>query len=407
MALKKSEKLRLGLVGLGAAGRAFLPAILGHDRFELAAVAEPDKQSHAEIREQLGAASFDSLRSMLAGCALDAVYIGTPTELHRDHVALVCAAGKHVLTEKPMSTSLDGAKAMVACAQQAGVHLLVGHSHSFDLPIRTMHEIIASGELGRVRMINTWCFTDWVYRPRRPDELNPELGGGVTYRQGAHQFDVIRLLGGGMLKSVRATIFDWDPNRKSMGAHMAYLQFEDGATATAVYNGYGHLPGAELCFDIGEWGLRQGEKERVPIAKMSAAPADELAAKRKRAKTAIPAVAPFQPFFGLTIVSCERGDLRQSPDGIYVYTHEGRREIALPADCNPRSLVLDEFADAIQGKAPPLHDGRWGLANLEVCAAAISSSQSGQEIELRHQVPVASRGLGDSATTIRRAAENV
>jgi len=50
--------------------------------------------------------------------------------------------------------------------------------------------------------------------------------------------------------------------------------------------------------------------------------------------------------------------------------------------------VLDEFADAILGRAPALHDGRWGLANLEVCAAAIASSRSGRDVELIHQVAV-------------------
>jgi phthalate 4,5-cis-dihydrodiol dehydrogenase len=389
----RSERLRLGLVGLGAAGRAFLPAILAHDSFTLAAVADPDNQARAEIEQQAGAPGFDSLPSMLAGSDLDIVYIGTPTELHRDHVMLACAAGKHILTEKPMSTSLDGAKAMVDAAQAAGVLLMVGHSHSFDLPIRSMREIIAAGTLGRVRMIQTWCFTDWIYRPRRPDELNPDLGGGVTYRQGAHQFDVIRLLGGGMLKSVRATTFDWDPARKSIGAHIAYLQFSDGAAATAVYNGYGYLPSAELCFDIGEWGLPQKPEDRPPRVRTGTqvSAADELAAKRKRAKTAIPAAAPFQPFFGLTVVSCERGDLRQSPQGIYLYSESGREEIVLPTDRSPRSLVLDELADALLRDVPPIHDGRWGLANLEVCAAAIASSQSGRDVELVYQVPVPAR----------------
>ena len=104
----RSERLRLGLVGLGAAGRAFLPAVLAHNSFTLAAVADPDRQARAEIEQQTGAPGFDSLPSMLAGSDLDIVYIGTPTELHRDHVMLACAARKHVLTEKPMSTSIDG-----------------------------------------------------------------------------------------------------------------------------------------------------------------------------------------------------------------------------------------------------------------------------------------------------------
>ena len=86
-------------------------------------------------------------------------------------------------------------------------------------------------------------------------------------------------------------------------------------------------------------------------------------------------------------MSCERGDIRQSPDGLLVYSDKGRDEIALPKDNSPRDLVMAEFADAIAGKATT-HTGRWGLANLEVCAAAIESSRSGREIELKHQVAV-------------------
>ena len=86
-------------------------------------------------------------------------------------------------------------------------------------------------------------------------------------------------------------------------------------------------------------------------------------------------------------MSCERGDIRQSPDGLLVYSERGREAIALPKDKSPRDLVLEEFAEAIAGK-PTTHSGRWGLANLEVCTAAIESSRSGKEIELIHQVPV-------------------
>ena len=120
---------------------------------------------------------------------------------------------------------------------------------------------------------------------------------------------------------------------------------------------------------------------------MALTPEQELEAKRKRAKNAIPASAPHQPHFGLTLVSCERGDIRQSPDGLFVYSENGRETIALPTDRSPRALVLEEFAAAIGG-AETTHSGRWGLANLEVCTAAIESSRSGKEIELVHQVPV-------------------
>ena len=63
-----------------------------------------------------------------------------------------------------------------------------------------MREIVASGALGRVRMIHTWNFTDWMARPRRAAELDVGQGGGVTYRQGAHQIDILRLIGGGLVQ---------------------------------------------------------------------------------------------------------------------------------------------------------------------------------------------------------------
>lgn len=382
-----APKIGIGIVGMGAAGFAFLPAIRNSAQFRLAAVAEPAADVRAAVAEETGVAGHADLAAMLRQADVDAVYVATPTDLHPEHVALCCAAKKHVLTEKPMAVRVEQAQAMIDAAERAGVALQVGHSHSYDLPIRRMREIVASGTLGRVRMIHTWNFTDWMARPRRPAEFDVEQGGGVTYRQGAHQIDILRLIGGGLVKSVRAATFDWDESRRSIGAHTICLNFADGTAATAVYNGYGHFPGTELTGGVGEWGLAEQPSRRAE-PKPALSPEQELAAKRKRARNAIPASAPHQPHFGLTLASCERGDIRQSPDGLLVYSEKGREEIALPKDKSPRDLVLEEFADAIAGK-PVTHTGRWGLANLEVCAAAIESSRSGREIELKHQVAVA------------------
>jgi phthalate 4,5-cis-dihydrodiol dehydrogenase len=384
------RRYRMGVAGVGAAGQAFLPAIRRHPGFELAAFAEPVAEIRDSVTADTGAAGYPDLPVMLKDAAIDVLYIATPTDLHPEHAALAFGAKKHVLTEKPMAVRLDQARTMIAQARSAGLTLLVGHAHGYDLPIQRMREIIASGQLGRVRMIHTWNFTDWVYRPRRPDELLPDAGGGVTFRQGSHQFDIVRLLGGGEVRSVRATTFDWDPQRSTIGAHTVFMQFADGTAATAVYNGYGHFSAMELCGDISEWGLLQPADQRKPAPRSGAGEdtALELAAKRGRAKTAIPEQAPYQPTFGLTIVNCERGDIRQSPRGLYIYTANGREEIALPTDKSPRNLVLDELHGAIRGERIPVHDGAWGLANLEICVAAIKSSQTGSEIVLQHQVPV-------------------
>ncbi|MEP6657404.1 MAG: Gfo/Idh/MocA family oxidoreductase [Betaproteobacteria bacterium] len=385
-----TDVIRIGIVGLGVAGRAFIPAIKAHPRLRLVAVAEPVAEVRKSVTDEHDIAGYDTLEAMLRDAGLNAVCIATPTELHPEHVLQALAAGKHVLVEKPMAAQMDEARAMIAAADTAGLVLVVGHSHSYDLPIRRMREIIAGGTLGRVRMVNTWCFTDWIYRPRRADELDSSKGGGVTYRQGSHQFDIIRLLCGGMVRSVRARTFDWDRDRRAIGAHIAYLDFEDGAAATAIYNGYGHFSSMDLCFNVTEWGFVQAPESRTPARRPSSdvSAEAELQAKQQRAKHAIPGNAPYQPFFGLTVVSCERGDIRQLPTGLAIHSERGQTHIALPADRTPRDLVMAEFHDAVTGTAPALHDGRWGLANLEVCTATIHSSETGRDVLLKEQVPV-------------------
>ncbi|BCQ27886.1 Gfo/Idh/MocA family oxidoreductase (plasmid) [Caballeronia sp. NK8] len=380
-----AKRVRIGIVGFGTAGRAFVPAIVKHAGFVFAGFADPSEAVRERGAQEFGVAAYESIDALIEHGALDAVYVASPTTLHRAHVERAARAGKHVLVEKPMAANLDDARAMVAAADTAGIVLLAGHSHSYDQPIHAMRELIASGELGRVCMVHTWCFTDWIYRPRRPDELDVSQGGGVTLRQGSHQFDIIRLLAGGAARSVRAKTFDWDPERRATGAHTVFIEFADGAAATAVYNGYGRFASAELCFDIGEWGFPAQSRAIARPANIE----DELRAKAERARNAIPASAPNQPFFGLTLVSCERGEMRQSAKGLFVYTSDGKREIDLPTDVSPRELVMREFHDAISGRKRAIHDGRWGLANLEVCAAAIASSERGEEVFLEHQVALA------------------
>ncbi len=394
--------LRMGVAGMGTAGIAFVAPIQKHRGFEWVAFAEPDPAVRQRCRETYGVAAYVSLAEMLEHPGLDAVCIATPTAGHARQALEVAAAGKHILVEKPMAVTLDDARAMVAAADRAAVVLLVGHSHSRDLPIRRMRELVESGALGRVGMVNTWCYTDWMHRPRRPDEFDLAQGGGVTFRQGSHQFDVLRLLCGGRARSVRARTFDWDPERRSIGAHSVCIDFEDGALATAIYNGYGGFLSTELTHHISEWGFAQEPAARPQRRRLGASSAEEeLRAKQSRAFSAIPPAAPHQPVFGLTLVSCERGDIRQSPQGLCVYDEGGVREIVLPTDRSPRDCVLDEFHAAVRGHAPAVRDGRWGLANLEVCVAAMESSRLGREVALREQVATrpADREASPSSTT--------
>src|SRR6185503_3743550 len=107
-----------------------------------------------------------------------------------------------------------------------GVHLVVGHSHSFDTPILRTRGLIASGAYGAVRMIHAMNYTDFLRRPRRPEELDTAQGGGAVFNQAAHQVDIVRLLGSGRAKTVRAATGAWDRTRPTEGAYSALLTFE-------------------------------------------------------------------------------------------------------------------------------------------------------------------------------------
>jgi predicted dehydrogenase len=94
-------------------------------------------------------------------------------------------------------------------------------------------------------------------------------------------------------------------------------------------------------------------------------------------------------WFGVILASFERGDVRQSPNGLYVYGDNGRREIPVLEDRGTGRVELEELWGALTENKPITHDGRWGMATLEVAVAIMQSARERREIRLTHQVPLA------------------
>ena len=393
---KHSPVLRIGILGLGIAGSSMIPAILKNPNIKLTAASTRNQTRLDKFTADYNAEGYQNAEDLCRSKNVDAIYIATPTELHTDHVLMAAEHKKHIIVEKPLAISLEASDIMIQAAERNGIQMIVGHSHSFEPPIKKIREIIQSGQLGEVRMIHNWYYNDWLYRPRTPEELDTSLGGGVTFRQGSHQFDIIRLIGGGMVRSVRAAAGRWDKARPTEGNHTVFLDFENGTAATAVYNGYDHFHSTELTSGIGEGGPVNTTGVYAASRKMLKhiqTPQDEAALKTaagyggERAKKYSDDVQ-HHPFFGLTIVSCEKGDIRQSPEGLLVYGEDEKYEIKLPKNVTGRDEVLREFYDAVYLDRPATHDGRWAKANLEVCLAALESSKQRKEIMLAHQVEV-------------------
>src|SRR5205823_1844028 len=93
-------------------------------------------------------------------------------------------------------------------------------------------------------------------------------------------------------------------------------------------------------------------------------------------------------WFGVTVASFERGDVRQSPNGIYIYDDDGRREVEVFGGRGTGLLEMKDLYDAVFHNKPLTHDGRWGFATLEVGLAITQSARERREILLSHQCAI-------------------
>jgi phthalate 4,5-cis-dihydrodiol dehydrogenase len=391
------RQLRIGVAGLGRAFMLMLPTFNAHPRIRLVAASDPRAEARQQFESDFDGRGHSTMEALCTDPDVDAIYIATPHQFHAEHVVQAARHGKHALVEKPMALTLAECATMIDATREAGVELIIGHSHSFDAPILRTRELISQQTYGAARMITALNYTDFLYRPRRPEELDTTQGGGVVFSQGAHQVDIVRLLAGGRTHSVCARTGAWDRSRPTEGAYSAQLTFDDGAFASLTYSGYAHFDSDELLGWIGELGHPK-DPERYGVAravlknmKNGMSPADETELKNKRAYGAAQdkAEAPVaHNQFGMIIASCDRADLRPMPNGVMIYDDTRAWLDPLPSPAIPRAEVIDELCDAVFHIRAAIHTGAWAMATLEVCLGILESARSGKELLLEHQVGV-------------------
>lgn len=388
-----TDPVRLGVVGLGRAFVLTLPAFRSDGRVRLVAACAPRAESRNHFSREFGGRTYADVSGLVSDPEVEAVYVATPHQLHVDHALAAASAGKHILLEKPLAVSMEDGRRIVEAAEAAGVHLIVGPSHSFDGPVAQARTLVESGEFGAVRMIQAFNYTDFLYRPRRPEELRTGEGGGVIFSQGVHQIDVVRLLAGGRGRDVMAVTGAWDPARPTEGAYSALMTFEDGCTATLTYSGYAHFDSDVWMDGVGELGIRKdmasyGKARRALAAASSAE--DEIRLKSARTFGAVNDAGQPETYehFGPVIVLCDRADLRLTPSGVHVHGDTSLEFRPAPPFRHGRAEIVDALVAALRGGRPPTQTGRWGLASLEVCHAILKSAATGGAVRLKEQVAV-------------------
>ena len=395
------RSLKLGIIGIGVGGAEILPAMEAMQSIELMAGADVVPATLERFKARFpNARTYSSAEALCRDPDVEAVWISSPNRFHAEHTMLAASSQKHVVVEKPMAVTLADAARMVEAADRYGVKLLAGHTRAFTLPIRAMRRVIESGTYGSLRALNIWSYSDWMLRPRTADELDLAQGGGIPYRQGPHQVDTVRLLGGGMLRSVRAQVGQWMPARPIPGFYSAFLEFENGTPAAISHNGYGYFLGAELVpwgQDRQQYSTEERARIRAELRAGTRAETSEKQAMRiggdneRVVRSRMDPKAWVPEDMGMAIASLDLADIRQSAYGLYIHSDEGKLEVDVESRSSGsvgRRAELEELYNAIVGGQPVWHDGRWGMATLEVCLAIMQSARERREVLLQHQVPV-------------------
>ncbi len=386
-----AAELRIGVIGLGRAAGLMIPALTAHPHVRLTAAADPNPDARARFEAEFGGRTYRDAEALCASGDVDAVYIATPHQRHAPDVVIAAALGKHAIVEKPMALTLADCRAMTDAVRAAGTALVIGHTHAFDGPTMMMGELIASGEFGRLRTIVNLVYTNFLYRPRRPEELDTTQGGGIMYNQVPHQLEILQTLTPAPLRSVRAVSGIWDAKRPTEGALAAFLTYADGTVAQLTYSGYDHFDTDELTDWVGESGEEKsseahGAARRALASVTSPAEEEQLRINSGYGMSGSVRASEHmhEPHFGFLLASCEGADLRPTADGVRIYSDAGVRDVAAPpARIYPnKDAVIDElYAAAFLGVASR-HDGAWGTRTMSAAFALMESARDSREVVL-------------------------
>ncbi len=225
-----SEPIRVALVGCGRISKNHFDAIAKIGDLRLTAVCDEVEARAREAAERLGVAWYTDYAKMLAEAPCDAVVIATPSGLHPAHGIAAARAGKHVICEKPMATSLKDADDLVRACDEAKVQLFVVKQNRLNPAIQLLKRAVDKGRFGRIYMANATVL--WS-RPQEYYDQAPwrgtwEFDGGAFLNQASHYVDLMQWLVG-PVDSVMAKTATLARRIEAEDSGVAALKFRSGA----------------------------------------------------------------------------------------------------------------------------------------------------------------------------------
>jgi UDP-N-acetylglucosamine 3-dehydrogenase len=303
--------LRVGVIGVGVMGSNHARVFADMPGVALVGVAEPDRKQRDYVAQALGCAGLDSVDALLDS-GLDAVTIAAPTHLHRD-IALACIDRSiHVLVEKPISTSVEEGREIIAAAKRQGVTLMVGHVERFNPAVEAIKNAIRGEDILSIAITRVGPF------PPRMSNV------GVVIDLAVHDIDLIRWFTDSDIVEVQPQLSSAVAEREDI----ALLQFRTASGVLAHINT--------------NW-LTPFKARNVTIA------------TRRKYVMADLLTRQVTECFGF------------QPDGSYSMRHLS------VGHAEPLRAELLAFVQAINGGKPPAVTGEEGVASLEIAIRCLES----------------------------------
>jgi scyllo-inositol 2-dehydrogenase (NADP+) len=231
---------RTVVIGYGYAGRSFHSYLIGLDSgLKLHGVCSRNAETREKVRRERGCRAYESFEQVIADPDADLVVLATPHDTHADLAVRAMDAGKHVVTDKPMCTTLAECDRMIAASERNGVLLSVFQNRRWDGDYLTLRRLLDEGALGELR----WLEMAWQ-GPRAPGGWRGEAahGGGRLFDLGAHMIDQCLQVFPQAVESVYCRMHHDYVDRDVDSHAMAVIAFEGGATAVVDAGGMHYVP---------------------------------------------------------------------------------------------------------------------------------------------------------------------
>lgn len=251
--VKEGNPVRWGVISAANIGvKAVAPAIVASNNGKLVAVGSRDTHKATELYDFApGTRIYGDYESIINDPEIEAVYIPLPNSLHAEWSIKALEAGKHVLCEKPLATTVEEVAEMVEAAKAHNVLLMEAFMYRFHPQTLWAIEQVQAGVIGPVKLVRSSFSFDIRSRPENI-RLNPELAGGSLMDVGCYSLNVCRAIFGHAPTSVVARVHVARPGGVDLATN-AILDFGEGRFG--FIDSSLVLPARQIAEIIGEKGI--------------------------------------------------------------------------------------------------------------------------------------------------------